>query len=48
VRGREVPLDEEAIVFGIEDRGLVVLTGERLHGLERVPEREHNSTRSST
>jgi hypothetical protein len=42
VRGREVALDEEAIVLGIEDCGLVLLAGERLHGVERVPEREHH------
>jgi hypothetical protein len=35
-------LDEEAIVLGIEDGGLVVLAGECAHGLERIPEREHH------
>jgi hypothetical protein len=34
VRRGEIPLDQKAIVFGIEDRALVVLTGEGLHRVE--------------
>jgi hypothetical protein len=38
----DVPLDQEAIVLGVEDRRLVVLAREALHGLQRFPQREHH------
>jgi hypothetical protein len=34
-----VPLDQEAIVLGIEHGALMVLAGEALDRIERVPER---------
>src|SRR5690349_17502688 len=37
---RQVAFDQVAVVLGIEDRGLVVLAGERLDGVQRVPQRE--------
>src|SRR5512132_2275925 len=36
-----VTLDQEPVVFGVEHRRLVVLSGEALDRLQRVPEREH-------
>src|SRR3954452_18790694 len=42
VLGLQVALDEVAVVLRVEDRRLVVLAGERLDGVERVPEREHH------
>src|SRR5438105_10839515 len=42
----DATFEEEAFVFRIEDGGLVVLAGERLHGLDRVPEREHHELRA--
>src|SRR5438445_8045705 len=42
----EFTVDQEAIVFGIENGGLVVLAGKRLHGIDRVPKREHRELRA--
>src|SRR4051812_11772707 len=42
VRGDQLTADEEAVVLGVEDSGLVVLAREGLDGVERFPEREHH------
>src|ERR671915_1167066 len=42
VPGAFIALDQEAVVFGIEDGLLVVLAGERLHSVKRAPEGEHD------
>src|SRR3954451_263137 len=42
---RQVALDQVAVVLGIEDRRLVVIAGERLDRVQRVPQREHHELR---
>src|SRR5882672_9326714 len=38
----EVALNEETVVLGVIDGLLVVLAGERLDGVDRLPQREHH------
>src|ERR671924_204130 len=40
VRALQVALNQEAIVLGVVDRGLVVVTRERLYRVQRLPQRE--------
>ena len=42
VGGTPVALDQEALVLGVQDGLLVVLAGERLERLDRVPQRDHD------
>ena len=46
VDGPQVALQQEAVVLGVEDGGLVVLAREGLDRLDRVPEREHHELRA--